>query len=71
MIITTKIPHSVMDIIKFYNYIIQKFRAKLIVKLRKGDKQSQTKVFIAVAIVAACVLVTLNLTHVIHLGSKY
>ena len=71
MITTNKTPHSINDIIKYYIHLIKVYHGKTVLKLRKGDRPTQTKVFIACSIIVLVFAFLLNMAHVVHFASQY
>jgi hypothetical protein len=62
--------HSTSETFKYYRDIFLVFCAQLIGQLRKGDRPTQTRVFLAIGTTALIVLMVLNLFHVVNLTGK-
>jgi hypothetical protein len=62
--------HSASETFKYYRDIFLVFYAQLISQLRRGDRRTQTRVFLAIGTTALIVLMVLNLFHVVNLQGK-
>jgi hypothetical protein len=62
--------HTTSETFKYYRDIFLVFYAQLIGLLRRGDRPTQTKVFLALGTTALIVLMVLNLFHVVNLSWK-
>jgi len=71
MITANKNPHSITELIKHYIHLLNIYRAETVLKLRKGDRPTQTKVFITCSIIVLFLVFLLNMAHVVHFNSQY
>jgi DMSO/TMAO reductase YedYZ heme-binding membrane subunit len=70
MIISNNRNQSVSETFKYYSHLFLVLYTQVIYKLRKGDRPTQTRVFLAIGTTALIVIMVLNLFHVVDITTK-